>query len=119
MIFSIESISDAIPRHLFWYLDGTNQNNNAQAWSHTWDIPGQYNVTYVGANGNGSVSIMWNVSVITISPYDVNQDGLVNRTDLDIVWNSISTGIYCQRCDINNNTEVELYDWVMVSGNVV
>jgi hypothetical protein len=25
------------------------------------DIPGQYNVTYVEANGNGSVSIMWDV----------------------------------------------------------
>ena len=77
-------------------------------------------MTYVGANGNGSVSIMWNVSVVTSSSlYDVNQDGLVNTTDLGIVWNSINTGIYCQRCDINNDTKVDLYDWVLVSGNVV
>jgi hypothetical protein len=45
-----------------------NQNNNTQAWSHTWDIPGQYNVTCVGANGNGSVSIAWNVSVHDAEP---------------------------------------------------
>jgi len=102
-----------------WYLNGADQNNNTQAWSHTWDTEGQYNVTYVGVNGNGSISLTWNVSIIPDSPYDVNCDGLVNQTDLDIVWNSINTGIYCQRCDINNNTEVEVFDWVMVSGNSV
>lgn len=64
----------------------------------------------------GSVS-MWNVSVVTISLYDVNQDGLVNQIDRDIVWNSISTNIYCQRCDINKDNMVEIYDWVMVSQN--
>ena len=62
---------------------------------------------------------MWNVSVVTISLYDVNQDGLVNQIDRDIVWNSISTNIYCQRCDINKDNMVEIYDWVMVSGNSV
>ena len=98
-----------------WYLNGTNQNNNTQAWSHTWDTEGQHNVTYVGVNGNGSVSIMWNVA--TCSPFDMDCDGLVDETDRNIVWNSINTGIYCERCDINNNTEVEVFDWVMVSGN--
>ena len=102
-----------------WYLNGANQNNNTQARSHTWDTEGQYNVTYVGANGNGSVSIMWIISIIPDSIYDVNQDGLVDETDRNIVWNSIKTGIYCERCDINNNTEVEVFDWVMVSGNSV
>ena len=102
-----------------WYLNGANQNNNTQAWSHTWDTEGQYNVTYVGANGNGSVSIMWIISIIPDSIYDVNQDGLVDQTDRDIVWNSINTGIYCECYDINNNTEVEVFDWVMVSGNSV
>ena len=67
--------------------------------------------------GNGSVSIIWNVA--TCSPFDMDCDGLVNQTDLDIVWNSINTGIYCECCDINNNTEVEVFDWVMVSGNSV
>jgi len=76
-------------------------------------------VTYVGVNGNGSVSLTWNVSITPDSLYDVNQDGLVNQTDLDITWNSINTGIYCQRCDINNNEEVEVFDWVMISGNSV
>jgi len=102
-----------------WYLNNTNQNNNTQAWSHTWETEGQYNVTYVGANGNGSVSIMWIISIIPDSIYDVNQDGLVDQTDRDIVWNSINTGIYCECYDINNNTEVEVFDWVMVSGNSV
>ncbi len=51
-----------------WYLNGANQNNNTQAWSHTWDIPEQYNVTYVGTNGNGSVSKSWNVAVPPARP---------------------------------------------------
>jgi hypothetical protein len=100
-----------------WYLNGANQNNNTQAWSHTWDTLGQYNVTYVGSNANGSVSIMWNV--VTCSPFDMDCDGLVDKTDRAIVWNSIKTGIYCKRCDVNNNKEVEVFDWVMVSGNSV
>jgi len=100
-----------------WYLNGTNQNNNTQAWSHTWDTEVQYNVTYMGTNGNGSVSIMWNV--VICSPFDMDCDGLVDETDRNIVWNSINTGIYCERCDINNNTEVEVFDWVMVSVNSV
>ncbi|MBU3967485.1 MAG: hypothetical protein KKG76_08940, partial [Euryarchaeota archaeon] len=61
-----------------WYLNGT-QNNNTQAWSHTWDTEGQYNVTYMGTNGNVSVSIMWNVT--TCSLYDMDCDGLVDETD--------------------------------------
>jgi len=53
------------------------------------------------------------------SPYDMNCDSLVDETDRNIVWNSINTGIYCECCDVNNNTEVEVFDWVMVSGNSV
>ncbi|MBU4221596.1 MAG: hypothetical protein KKA10_08250 [Euryarchaeota archaeon] len=49
----------------------------------------------------------------------MNCDSLVDETDRNIVWNSINTGIYCERCDINNNTEIEVFDWVMVSGNSV
>ncbi|MBU4220079.1 MAG: hypothetical protein KKA10_00380 [Euryarchaeota archaeon] len=74
-------------------------------------------MTYVGSNANGSVSIMWNVP--TCSPFDMDCDGVVDQSDQAIVWNSINTKIYCQRCDINNNTEVEVFDWVMVSGNSV
>ncbi|MBU4220085.1 MAG: hypothetical protein KKA10_00410 [Euryarchaeota archaeon] len=46
-----------------WYLNGANQNNNTQAWSHTWDTEGQNNVTYDGSNGNGSVSIMISITI--------------------------------------------------------
>jgi len=76
-----------------WYLNGVNQNNDAQAWSKSWNIPGQYNVTNVGSNANSSVSMTWNINVQngSYSLYDVNQDGFVNQTDLDIVWNSIIT----------------------------
>jgi len=98
-----------------WYLNGANQNNNTQAWSHTWDTEGQNNVTYVGSNGNSSVSIIWNV--VICSPFDMNCDSLVDETDRNIVWNSINTGIYCECCDVNNNTEVEVFDRVMISGN--
>ncbi|MCG2735973.1 MAG: hypothetical protein L6282_06215 [Candidatus Methanoperedenaceae archaeon] len=45
------SVTTDQPVSSTWYLNGANQNNNAQEWSHTWDTEGQYNVTYVGANG--------------------------------------------------------------------
>jgi hypothetical protein len=59
----------------------------------TWDTIGQYNITYVGSNGTGCVSITWNVNVQngSYSNYDMNQDDTINQSDLDIVWNSIST----------------------------
>jgi hypothetical protein len=50
-----------------WYLNGINQNTGIQTWLNIWSLPGQYNVTYVGSNSNGSVSMTWNVLVVSMS----------------------------------------------------
>ncbi|MBU4221992.1 MAG: hypothetical protein KKA10_10290 [Euryarchaeota archaeon] len=104
-----------------WYLNGANQNNNAQAWSHTWETEGQYNVTYVGANGNGSVSIMWGVSVVTSSPYDVNQDGYINNADLEVIsahFGEVTAAPY-PRYDVIGYGIVDVYDIIAVSTNIL
>jgi hypothetical protein len=102
-----------------WYLNGANQNNNTQAWSHTWDIPGQYNVTYVGANGNGSVSIMWNVA--TRSPFDVDCDGDIDPADLYIVNSNFGKTTYAPypSYDVIGYGIVDVYDITAVSTNIL
>jgi hypothetical protein len=102
-----------------WYLNGANQNNNAQAWSHTWDIPGQYNVTYVGANGNGNVRKMWNVTVVSL--YDVNGDGYVNEADLDIISSHFGQTTYAPYppYDVIGYGTVDIYDITAVSTNIL
>jgi len=65
--------------------------------SHTWDIPGQYNVTYLGANSNGSVSITWNVSVVPSAPSQpsvtnpsASPSTIPDDTDSDPRWGETS-----------------------------
>ncbi len=101
-----------------WYLNGANQNNNTQAWSHTWDIPGQYNVTYVGANGNGSVSKSWNVTAI--SPYDVDGNGVIDEADLDIISSNFGRITYAPypRYDVTGYGVVDIYDITAVATNI-
>jgi hypothetical protein len=102
-----------------WYLNGANQNNNAQAWSQTWDIPGQYNVTCVGANGNGSVSVMWNVTVV--SPYDLNGDGYINEADLEVIsahFGEVTAAPY-PRYNVIGYGIVDVCDIIAVSANIL
>ncbi len=101
-----------------WYLNGVNQNNNTQAWSHTWDTLGQYNVTYAGANANGSVSVSWNVTAI--SPYDVDGNGVINEADLDIIRSNFGTITYAPypSYDVTGYGVVDVYDITAVSTNI-
>jgi len=75
----------------------------------------------VGENGNGSMRITWNVSVITSSsPYDVNQDGYVNQTDLDVIalhFGEVTVAPY-PRYYVNTDGVVDVYDVIAVSSNI-
>ena len=93
-----------------FFLKAKDENDNYIAF---------YSSNWTNASQRLKLTISYTTGGTSFSLYDVNQDGLVNSNDLGIVWNSINTGIYCQRCDINNNAEVDLFDWVIVSGNVV
>ena len=78
-------------------------------------------MTYVGANGNGSVSIMWGVSVVTSSPYDVNQDGYINNADLEVIsahFGEVTAAPY-PRYDVIGYGIVDVYDIIAVSTNIL
>ncbi len=47
---------------------------------------------------------------------DVNQDGRINQTDLDLIKNSLITNTPCQRCDVNSDGIVDIYDVTRVLG---
>jgi Ca2+-binding EF-hand superfamily protein len=82
-------------------------------------IPGQHNVTYVGSNSNGSVSMTWNVSV-DFSPYDVNQDGSVGIDNLVIVsqhFGENTTAPY-PRYDVNQDGKVDILDMTLVANHI-
>ncbi len=49
---------------------------------------------------------------------DVNQDGLINQIDLDLIKNSLTTNTPCQRCDVNSDGIVDIYDVTRVSVKV-
>jgi hypothetical protein len=102
-----------------WYLNGAKQNNNTQAWSHTWDIPGQYNVTYVGVNGNGNVRKMWNVTVVSL--YDVDGNGYVNEADLEVISSHFGQTTYAPYppYDVIGYGTVDIYDITAVSTNIL
>jgi hypothetical protein len=91
-----------------FFLKAKDENENHIAF---------YSSDWSNASQRPKLTVSYTMGTFALE--DINQDGKVNKTDLDIIWDSISTNIYCQRCDINNNNEVEVYDWVMVSGNSV
>ncbi|RJS69200.1 hypothetical protein CW714_08935, partial [Methanophagales archaeon] len=57
------SVTVSQPVSNAWFLDGEDQHNNAQSWTHTWEHTGVHNVTYIGTNENGTVSLTWTVNV--------------------------------------------------------
>jgi len=82
---------------------------------------GIHNVTYAGTNGNGSVSIIRDVSVATSSsPYDVNQDGYIDQADLDVIalhFGEVTVAPY-PRYDVIGYGTVDVYDVIAVSTNI-
>ena len=49
---------------------------------------------------------------------DVNQDGVINKVDLDSIMTSIVLYLPCPRCDINNDGEVDVRDMVLVAKKI-
>ena len=63
------SVTVSQPVSNAWFLDGEDQHNNAQSWTHTWEHTGVHNVTYIGTNENGTVSLTWTVNVtLNVTP---------------------------------------------------
>ena len=63
------SVTVSQPVSNAWFLDGEDQHHNAQSWTHTWEHTGVHNVTYIGTNENGTVSLTWTVNVtLNVTP---------------------------------------------------
>ncbi|MBU4075384.1 MAG: hypothetical protein KKI06_01515 [Euryarchaeota archaeon] len=75
-------------------------------------------MTYIGSNGNGSVSIMWNVP--TCSRDDVNCDGKINEADLNAIKSNFGMITYAPypRSDVIRYGIVDVYDITAVSTNI-
>jgi hypothetical protein len=58
------------------------------------------------------------MSEVSFAIEDVNQDGRINQIDLDFIKNSLTTNTPCQRCDVNTNGIVDIYDVTRVSVKV-
>ena len=72
---------------------------------------------FIAPNGQ-MPKLVINTSETSFAIEDVNQDGRINQTDLDIIQNSINTNTPCQRCDINSDGIVDIYDVPRVSVKV-
>ena len=70
------------------------------------------------SNASQRPKLVISTSEVSFAIEDVNQDGRINQTDLDIIQNSIITNKPCQRCDINTNGIVDIYDITRVSVKV-
>ncbi len=77
-------------------------------------------MTYVGANGNGSVSVSWNVTVATCSPTDVDFNGVTNEADLDIISSNFGRTTYAPypRYDVTGYGIVDICDIAVVATNI-
>jgi hypothetical protein len=90
------TVSTNQPVNSTWYLDGVRVASGTQNFTHTWTSVGGYNVTYVGSNVNGSVSLSWLVVV-------VDGSGAVEFTyDLGAGWNPVSLPLVNSSLDAAN-----------------
>ena len=67
--YSFTVVTDQVMTSNIWYVTPECPNmtgNGTPSLTITWNHTGIYNVTYIGSNENGSVSITWNVSVIGV-----------------------------------------------------
>jgi hypothetical protein len=70
------------------------------------------------SNASQRPMLVINTSEESYAIEDVNQDGRINQTDLDLIQNSITTNTPCQRCDVNTDGIVDIYDVTRVSVKV-
>ena len=82
---------------------------------------GSHNITIYAKDNFGnwnSTTRDFGINLGTFLPEDVNQDTIINQTDLDLIKNSLTTNTPCQRCDVNANGIVDIYDVTRVSVKV-
>ncbi len=70
------------------------------------------------SNASQRPRLIINTSGVSFAIEDVNQDGRINQTDLDLIKNNLTTNTPCQRCDVNANGIVDIYDVTRVSTKV-
>jgi hypothetical protein len=74
-----------------------------------------YSSEAIDVNNRPRLVINYSTGNVNFEPEDVNMDGIINQTDLNIVGDSIKTNTVCPRCDIDRNGVVDIYDIMKVS----
>jgi len=67
--YNFSVVTDQVMTSNAWFVSPegpTMIGNGTSSLTITWNYAGIYNLTYIGSNENGSVSITWNVSVIGV-----------------------------------------------------
>ena len=89
-----------------FFLKAKDENDNYIAfYSSEWSNASQRPKLMINSNASYAIE-------------DVNQDGSINQADLDIIKNSLTTNTPCQRCDVNTDGIVDIYDITRVSVKV-
>ena len=114
--------TDQILTSMKWYVDGNITATGSM--NYTWTAAaGGHTISFEGSNANGNVSKVWNIGAtgsgnVSFAIEDVNQDGVINKVDLDSIMTSIVLYIPCPRCDINYDVEVDVRDMVLVAKKI-
>jgi Disaggregatase related repeat/Dockerin type I domain len=100
------------------YVNGTY--NNTGFFLKAKDENDNYIVFYSSdwSNASQCPKLVINTSGVSFAIEDINQDGSINQTDMEIIQNSINTNTLCQRCDVNRDGVVDIYDVTLVSVKV-
>jgi Disaggregatase related repeat/Dockerin type I domain len=89
-----------------FFLEAKDENDNYIAfYSSEWSNASQRPKLVINSNASYAIE-------------DVNRDGRINQTDLDLIKNNLTTNTPCQRCDVNTNGIVDIYDVTRVSVKV-
>ena len=106
--------------NVIWYMNNsqvkTDPNVNLSNYTNSSASIGTYNVTVSATDGIGTVTKIWNWTIICNAPWDVNGDGIVDIRDIVIVGQHFgqTTSPPYPRYDVNADGIVDIRDIVIV-----
>lgn len=120
--------ASTLPDNRYYYLDVTElvrgyvngTYNNTGFFLKAKDENDNYIAFYSNEWSNASQrpKLVVTTGEVSYAIEDLTQDGVINKIDLDYLTYSIVLYIPCQRCDINSDGSVDIYDIRLVAAKV-